>query len=100
MAPYQTSEMQSSGPKRTRMLNPSNLLKHLSYLYCLTLHLQLSYGDDPWHFHKVMGCIYTIEYYSVQNNDILKFACKWIEQGKTMLSVATQTQKDEHGMDS
>ena len=42
---------------------------------------------------------YTMEYYSaVKNNDILKFACKWMELGKTILSEVTQSQKDEHGM--
>ena len=34
----------------------------------------------------------------VKNNDILKFACKWMEVHKTILSEATQTKKDEHGM--
>ena len=41
---------------------------------------------------------FTVEYYSaVKNYDILKFACKWMELGKTILSEVTQTQKDEHG---
>ena len=43
--------------------------------------------------------IYTLEYYSaVKNNDILNFACKWMEIENTLLSEITQTQKDEYGM--
>ena len=48
---------------------------------------------------KERGNIYTLEYYSaVKNNDILNFACKWMEVEKTTLSEITQTQKDEYGM--
>ena len=40
-----------------------------------------------------------MEYFSVvKNNDILKFACKWMELEETILSEVTQTQKDEHDM--
>ena len=40
-----------------------------------------------------------IKYYSVvKNNDILNFACKWMEIENTILSEVTQTQKDEYGM--
>ena len=40
-----------------------------------------------------------LEYYSaVKNNDILNFACKWMEIENTILSEVTQTQKDEYGM--
>ena len=35
---------------------------------------------------------------AVQSNGIKKFACKWIELEKIILSEATQTQKDTHGM--
>ena len=43
--------------------------------------------------------IYTLKYFSaVKINDILKFACKGMELGRTILSEITQTQKDEHGM--
>ena len=38
--------------------------------------------------------IYTMEYYTaVKNNDILKFAGKWMNLGKTTLSEVTQAQK-------
>ena len=50
---------------------------------------------------KKMWYIYTTEYYSAvkKDNDILKFASKWIElEKKNILSEVTQTQKDEHGM--
>ena len=33
-----------------------------------------------------------------KNNDILNFACKWMEIENTILSEITQTQKDEYGM--
>ena len=49
---------------------------------------------------KKIWYIYTKEYYysAVKNNDILKFACKWMEQVKATLSELTQNQKDEHDM--
>ena len=46
-----------------------------------------------------MWHIYILEYYSaVKNDDILKFACKWMELENTILSEVTQTQKDEYSM--
>ena len=33
-----------------------------------------------------------------KNNDILNFACKWIEIENALLSEVSQTQKEEHGM--
>ena len=48
---------------------------------------------------KKMWYIYTMKYYSVvKDNDILKFACKWIELEKYILSELTQIQKDAHGI--
>ena len=39
--------------------------------------------------------IYTLVYYSVvKNNDILNFACKWMEIENTILSEITQTEKN------
>jgi hypothetical protein len=43
--------------------------------------------------------IYAMEYYSaVKNNDIIKFASKWMEVEKSILSEVTQSQKDKHGL--
>ena len=42
-----------------------------------------------WNFH-------TVEYYSAVKNDIMKFAWKWIELKKNIVSEVTQ--KDENGM--
>ena len=48
---------------------------------------------------KKVWHIYTLKFYSaVKNNDILNFACKWMEIENTLLSEVTQTQKDEYGM--
>ena len=33
---------------------------------------------------------------TAKNNDTLKFACKWVELEKSILSEVTQTQKDVH----
>ena len=45
-----------------------------------------------WHIH-------TLEFYLVvKSNDILNFACKWMEIENTILSEITQTPKDEYGM--
>ena len=33
-----------------------------------------------------------------KNNDILNFACKWMEIEKALLSEVSQTQKEEYGM--
>ena len=35
---------------------------------------------------------------SGKNNDILNFACKWMEIENSLLSEVTQTQKEEYGM--
>ena len=46
-----------------------------------------------------MWYIYTMEYYSAEkNNEILKFAGKWVELEETILSEVTQSQKDKHDM--
>ena len=51
---------------------------------------------------KKVWNIYTLEYYSVvKNNDILNFACKWMEIKSTLLSEITQTPPQkiyEYGM--
>ena len=40
-----------------------------------------------------------MKYYSaIKNNDIMKFAGKWMELEKIILSEVTQTQKDKYGM--
>ena len=36
--------------------------------------------------------------FGVKNNDILNFACKWLEIENAILSAVTQTQKEEYGM--
>ena len=44
-----------------------------------------------------MWYIYTVEYYSVgKKNDILKFAGKWMELEKSILSELIQTQNDKY----
>ena len=50
---------------------------------------------------KKVWNIYTLEFYSaVKNNDILTFACKWMDIENALLSEVSQTQKEEHGMNS
>ena len=45
---------------------------------------------------KKMWYIYTMEYYTAEkNNDILKFADKWIDLENIILSEVTQTQKEK-----
>ena len=40
-----------------------------------------------------------MEYYSAEkNNEILKFAGKWMEPEETILNEVTQSQKEEHGI--
>jgi hypothetical protein len=40
-----------------------------------------------------------MEYFSViKNEDILRFAGKWMELENIILSEVTQTQKEKHGM--
>ena len=52
-----------------------------------------------WRTDKEKWHIYITEYYAeVKNNDILKYACKWIELDENILSEVTQTQENEHGM--
>ena len=46
-----------------------------------------------------MWYIDTMKYYSVvKNNGVLKFAGKWMELEKIILSEVTQTQKDKHSI--
>ena len=46
-----------------------------------------------------MWFLCTMEYYStVKNNGLMKFAEKWMEIEKKILSEATQTQKDKYGI--
>ena len=46
-----------------------------------------------------MWFIYTMEYYSaIKNEDILKFAGKWMELENIILSEVTQSQKNTHCM--
>ena len=46
---------------------------------------------------KKMRYIYTMEYFSVvKYNDILKFAGKWMDLEKSILSEVIQTQKDKY----
>ena len=48
---------------------------------------------------KKTWCIYSMEYYSiVKKNGIFKFACKWMELEKPILSEVTQTQKDKQAI--
>ena len=48
-----------------------------------------------------MWCIYTREYYSaIKNNDFMKFLGKWMELENIILSEATQSQNNTHGIDS
>ena len=50
---------------------------------------------------RKMWYIYTMQYYLVvKNNDILDFTCKDGTRKKNILSEVTQTQRDEHGIDS
>ena len=51
---------------------------------------------STWRVDKENVVIYTMEYYSVVNNDdILKFVGKWIDLENIILSEVTQTQKDK-----
>ncbi|KAL6080898.1 hypothetical protein STEG23_018057 [Scotinomys teguina] len=48
---------------------------------------------------RKMWYIYTTEHYAAEkNNDILKFAGKWMDLENVILSEVTQTQKDKHGI--
>ena len=46
-----------------------------------------------------MWFTYTMEYYSaIKNKDILSFSGKWMELKNIILSSATQSKKDMHGI--
>jgi len=48
-----------------------------------------------------LWCVYTMEYYSaIKNNDFMKFIGKWNEIENIILSEATLSQKNTHGMHS
>ena len=47
---------------------------------------------------RKMWYIYTMEYYTAEKNDILKFAGKWMDLENIILSEVTKTQKDKYNM--
>jgi len=47
-----------------------------------------------------MWYIYTMEYYSAIKNDFMKFIGKWMELENIILSEATESQQNTHGMHS
>jgi hypothetical protein len=50
---------------------------------------------------RKMWYIYAMEYYSaIKKNDFMKFLEKWIELENIILSEATQSQNNTHGIDS
>ena len=54
-------------------------------------------STEEW--KRKMWHIYTMEYYTAEeNNDILKFAGKWVELENIIWSEVTQTQKDNYYM--
>jgi hypothetical protein len=54
-------------------------------------------STDKW--IKKRWCIYTMEYYStIKNNDIMKFAGKWMEPENIFSREVTQRQNNIHGI--
>jgi hypothetical protein len=54
--------------------------------------------DRRMNIENVVHLNYTMEYYSaIRNENILRFAGKWMEL-ENIMSEVTQTQKDMHGM--
>jgi hypothetical protein len=52
---------------------------------------------DKW--IKEMWCLYTTEFYSaMKKNEILSFACKWMELENIILSKVSQVQKTKNRM--
>jgi hypothetical protein len=47
-----------------------------------------------------MWYIYTMEYYSIKNNEFMKFLGKWMKLENIVLSEVTQSEKNTHGMHS
>ena len=45
-----------------------------------------------------MWYVCTMEYYTVEKNDILKFVGKWMDVENITMSEITQTQKDKYNM--
>ena len=69
-----------------------------SSLICNSQKLETTQVSINWRMDQVWY-IYTMRYYSaIKNKDIVKFAGKWMELEKIILSEVTQTQKDKHGM--
>ena len=47
---------------------------------------------------KKMWCIYAMEYYSANKNEILSFAATWMDLKGIMLSELSETEKDKYCM--
>ena len=95
----------TSGPSNTTLGHilkrcSITLQRHLfscvhSSIICNSQNLKTTQMPLNERMDKENVAIYTLEYYSaVKSNDILNFACKWIEIENTVLSEITQTQKD------
>ena len=56
--------------------------------------MPLNWRMDKENVHLYNGVLLS----SMKNNDILKFAGKWMELEENILSEVTQTQKDKHGV--
>ena len=105
----ETGSQPPSGPSNSTLGNiPSDSLSYQKSI-CSTMFIAALFviartwkqprcpSIEEW-LKKVWN-IYTLEFYSaVKNNDILNFACKWMEIENALLSEVSQTQKEEHGM--
>lgn len=56
---------------------------------------QLNYGTIP-EVHGQITFIYTMEFVSHKNNEIILFAGKWIQPEIIILSELTESQKDKY----
>ena len=107
--PQETGSQPPSGPSNSTLgIYPRDALSYYKSI-CSTMFIAALFviartwkqprcpSIEEW-LKKVWN-IYTLEFYSaVKNNDILNFACKWMEIENSLLSEVIQTQKEEYGM--
>jgi hypothetical protein len=87
-------------PKRCSTTSQEHLLNYIHSRFIViarSLKQPRCLSSEEW--IQKMWYIYTLEYYSaIENKDIMNFAGKWTELENIILSEATQTQNNIHGL--
>ncbi|KAL6070475.1 hypothetical protein STEG23_006062 [Scotinomys teguina] len=87
-------------PKECPVIPQGHVLNYVhSSIICNSQNLKQPRCPSTEEWIRKLWYIYTMEFYTAEkNNDIMKFAGKWMELENVILSELTQTQKDKYGI--